>query len=559
MKKETIRFALETDARSRVTIYLINRANSKSICQFGDLTHNPHHMDGGFITGDGQVRVSGDASYVAVKPTSIQYSNYILDPSTWSWVPAPGAMVIPPELCEKINQVSPDQIPSLLTVLTGQTDFVFLSRSLQLDKLDFDHIHGTMTRAFVENTPSVVTSIPKDYKSLPIRDHDGFFLRMNVFCNSAVFEYKVFEHPKFGIRHFLFIPKHPGVWFNTSNGLAPTGDIVLDTRISDILNDRSPANAGLIEAGKIAKLDWEIFFGNRVFYVWRPNELQSRNTFAAALHFVAEAKKHGIEVVILRFSSFTSDGQKLLDLPAINKQAQAYNLGIPANIKSTGYVDCSIPQDAFIPRDIPVFWQNGNTTLFYGPGHMAILGNLLRAFGRIPSDAPDDASDSQGTDMQDGVSQYVFPKKKVGLLYPPSAQSRISNLVRVTKVAVPRISSAILHEEDALETALAQNAIESLFIAYADEFPEKELAAVLDLSGRTGIVVGVFTAAEVVSSSDAVMDLISQHFSVNANNAIPDSVFVKDMTARTVKNYIFVGGGTVSVTNSDETSINRKA
>ena len=556
MNKEHNRFALEADALSRVIIYLINRANSKSICQFGDLTHDPH---GGFISKDGQVSVSGDASYVAVKPTSIQYSNYILDPSTWSWVPAPGAMVIPPELCEKIIWISPYQIPTLLTELTGQNDFVFLSRSLRLDKLDFNNIHGTMTRSFDENTPSA--PIPKNCTPLQIRDHDGFFVRMNVLCNDAVFEYKTFKHQNLpGIYGFYFIPKHAGVWFNTPDGLAPTGDIVLDTRISDILNGRSPANAGLIDAGNIAALDWAVFLGHSVSYVWRSNEPQSKNTFAAALHFVAEAKKHGIEVVILRFSaSFGSDGQKLLKFPAIIKQACAYGIDIPANLKSTGYVDCSIPQDVFIPNDIPVFWQNGGTTLFYGPGHIAILGNLLRAFGEIPSDAPDDVPDSHGTDMQDVVSQYVFPRKKVGLLYPPSTSARISNLVRNAKAAIPRISSAIFSDDGKLETTISNHGIEVLFIAYADEFPEKELASVLDLCGRMRIVVGAFTATEVVSASDAEMELVSQCFYVNANDTNPDSVFAKDMKSRIVKEFVFEGDGTVSVTDSDETSMNRKA
>ena len=137
MNKEQNRFALETDAKSRLSVWVINHANSKSIGQLGDLFHDPFHVDGGFISGDGQVRVSGDASYVSFKPTSIQYSDYILDPSTWSWGPAPGAMVIPPELCERINQVSPYQIPTLLTNLTGQNDFVFLARALRLDILFF--------------------------------------------------------------------------------------------------------------------------------------------------------------------------------------------------------------------------------------------------------------------------------------------------------------------------------------------------------------------------------------------------------------------------------------
>ena len=553
MKKETIRFALETDARSRVIIYLINRANSKSICQFGNLTHDPH---GGFISGDGQVRVSGDASYVGVKPASLQYSEYIIDPSTWKPIPAPWATVIPPELCEKINQVSPYQIPTLLTELTGQNDFVFLSRSLRLDKLDFNNIHGTMTRSFDENTPSA--PIPKDCTPLQIRDHDGFFIRMNVFCHDAVFEFKTFNHQNLpqDIYGFCFIPKHPGVWFDTPDGLAPNGSIVLDTRIGDILNGRSPANAGLIDAGDIAKLDWAIFLGHRLIYVWRPNELQSCNTFAAALRFVAEAKKHGIEVVINRLSSFTSAaGQRLLELPAIVKQARDYGLEIPANLRFHGYVDCSIPQDIFISNDIPVFWQNGGNTLFYGPGHMAILRNLLRAFGEMPSDAPDDVPDSQGIDMQDSASQYALPKKKVGLLYPPSATTRINKLVKEAKAAVPRISSVILREDGKLETAISDHAVEALFIAYADELQEKDLVSIMDLCGRMGVVVGVFTAAEVVSSSDAVMDLVSQYFSVNANNAIPDSVFAKDMKKGNVKQYNFGDDRKVAVIESDEDSI----
>ncbi len=559
MNTEQNRFALKSDAKSRLSIWVINRANSKSIGQLGDLFHDPFHVDGGFISGDGQVRVSGDASYYAVKPASVQYTEYFIDIPRGKCVPAPGALAIPPELCERINQLSPYQIPTLLTELTGQNDFVFLARALRIDKLNFDNIHGTMTRAFKENTPEVADSIRKvckDWKLLPIRDHDGFFVHMNVFYNDAVFELKTFLHSKFGICPFLFIPKHSGIWFKTSNGLAPAGDIVLDVNIRDVLNGRSPANAGLIGAGNIASLDWAVFIGHRVIYVWRPNELlQSKNTFAAALHFVAEAKKHGIEVVIYRFTS--AAGQKLLDLPAVIKQARDYGLDIPANLKFHGYVDCSIPQDVFIPRGIPVFWQNGGCTLFYGPGSTAILKNLLQAFERIPRNEHDTVSVSHGTDTQDGVSQYVFPRKKVGLLYPPSASIRIINLVRNAKAAIPRISSAILHEEDAdaMEMALSQNGIDVLFIAYADELPEKELAAVLDLCGRTGIAVGVFSAAETVPSG-IVMELVSQHFAVNANNTSACSVFVKDMKSKEVKKYIFGDDGKVAVVVSDEDHIN---
>ena len=103
--------------------------------------------------------------------------------------------------------------------------------------------------------------------------------------------------------------------------------------------------------------------------------------------------------------------------------------------------------------------------------------------------------------------------------------------------------------------ALSQNGIDVLFIAYADELPEKELAAVLDLCGRTGIAVGVFSAAETVPSG-IVMELVSQHFAVNANNTSACSVFVKDMKSKEVKKYIFGDDGKVAVVASDEDHIN---
>jgi hypothetical protein len=158
--------------------------------------------------------------------------------------------------------------------------------------------------------------------------------------------------------------------------------------------------------------------------------------------------------------------------------------------------------------------------------------------------------------MQDGVCKYVFPRKKVGLFYPPSATTRINNLARKEKAAIPRISSAILRDEDALEMALSQYAVDALLIAYADELPEKELAAVLDLCGRTGIAVGIFSAAEVVPS-DIVMELVSQYFAVNANNTNADSVLAKDMKTGNVKQFIFGDDGKVAVVESDEDHINK--
>ena len=53
---------LDTDARARIAIYMINHANSPLIAQLGDLSHDAFR--GGFIFGDGLLTVSGDASCV---------------------------------------------------------------------------------------------------------------------------------------------------------------------------------------------------------------------------------------------------------------------------------------------------------------------------------------------------------------------------------------------------------------------------------------------------------------------------------------------------------------
>ena len=79
------RIVLEVDAWTRITIYLINHADSPLIAQLGNLSHDAFR--GGFISGDGRMVVSGDASCVQLlfdSPTSL--------PTSMSSAPKVGAI-----------------------------------------------------------------------------------------------------------------------------------------------------------------------------------------------------------------------------------------------------------------------------------------------------------------------------------------------------------------------------------------------------------------------------------------------------------------------------------
>ena len=171
-------FVLDTDARSRIAIYIINHADSPLIAQLGDLSHNAFR--GGFISGDGCMAVSGDASSIllsGVLPIS--------EPP-----PIGTAMLLSPVSSpmgcdmtvsdERFCPVTPGDMQYLLSRMTDHYDFTFLCRMLRLDKKDFDHLNnGIFIRTFddenIEKNP-----VPPGWILLPIRTYHRSLVRMNV-------------------------------------------------------------------------------------------------------------------------------------------------------------------------------------------------------------------------------------------------------------------------------------------------------------------------------------------------------------------------------------------
>ena len=324
------------DAFSRIVIAMVNAANSWRIRQYGDFTHDVTR--GGFIAGDGRVAISDDASYARILPP-VQPRYGPLDPLTWTWKqldPLFNSMMLGD--IKQIVHISPFEIKEMLTKY-GQRDYAFLSDSMGLDKVDYDLIiHGTMARTFVENCYQV----PGNQIPLPIYNQNGVFIRMNVFYNGAVFELKPFAHKNRPKPYpFLFRPDHSGICFNTpaasklpfrcalGGGLIPLFDeIVLDTRVSEVLDGRSPANAILILAGNHIGLDRVLFPGHKTFLLWRPGEPRSRQEFAAALNFVAAAKKHGVTVRIRQHP-----GNAVMGVGDLTRQAQSFGLHLPDELR----------------------------------------------------------------------------------------------------------------------------------------------------------------------------------------------------------------------------------
>ncbi len=563
------RFVLDVDAWSRIAVYMTNHADSPLIAQLGDLSHDAFR--GGFFSGDGRMAVSGDASSIQMLPAAEGFYPYppaIPQPVSTSLVPlqppmptpviAPHALSYPGPALQpynaptlpQIKSLRAQELPEVLTGMTGQNDFIFLCSMLGLDKIDFDNINtGIFIRTFVENT----IPTPPGCIGLPVRNHLGSFLRLNVIFKESVFELKVFKYvDRADLYLFLFKPERSGVWFRDGErGPVPGETVILDPDVNAVWNRTSSGNAGLILAGDIAEIDYKIFFGHPVQLVWRSDTFQSRNLFAVGLSFLAEAKKHGVDVSILKCSG-SSPANEILDLPQVRKQALYYGLDIPAPLKEIGYVFIPAAHEEFIPQDIPFFWSKGCSTLFFGSGYKAILKKLLKAFCQVPQDMQDTAvlSDSENGNMRCAG----FPRKQVSVFYAPSTESRIRKLIGQMELDIPCICSTVLQKEDALETALYRNEIKALFVVYAEYIPPKDLADALDLCERIQIVTGLFSlvAPEKKPSPEDVLkgtvkDLVSQSYLVTADG---DSVIAKDMDTEITERYTFEHDGSVSVTEA---------
>ena len=215
-----------------------------------------------------------------------------------------------------------------------------------------------------------------------------------------------------------------------------------------------------------------------------------------------------------------------------------------------------MPQKEFVPDGIPAFWSKGSATLFFGAGYSLIMEKLMRAFSGTFQNERGSTSIPDAGQEEDGADHYVFPQKQVGILYPHTAGNRVNKLINRIGLDTPGINSAI--DLDDLETAIFQYEIQALFIAYAEKIPSQKLADILDLCGRTKVVVGIFSGTEGTKEnpipedvlSSETKELVAQSYKVTVND---DDVIGRNATTGTVKRYHFEGN-VVFVSNTNNTN-----
>lgn len=493
-------FVQRIDAGSRIILEAINLSDKSRIAQMGDFTHNTNSE--GFYSWDGKKIALPTASQLT-KLTSEFLSQ-------------------PPELYG----------PNTVEVFTKQflaalgPDPVYLARSLKLDKRNYDNLrHGKIIRSFTDNiTPMAYTYIP-----LPIFDHLNVFLRMDVlyYGAGAVFTRKCFKFTdRPGELTLLFKPEHPGVCW----GICPEyrNDMVLTTDAMEFINFPQ-FYAWLNNSGDLEELDWEIFRGRRVSYLWHADGFQAKNQFSAAIHFAATARKHGIEAQIVKHHTETMLGDYVLTIPELIKQAYAYGLSIPSEFRNKKHVFTEDNIIEFVPVGIPHFWQNGRSTLFCGRGQKVLLFNLYQAFF---------------------LGYYGFWRRNIAIIFPENAEMRTCKLSRnlFGSHSPLLINSGILQNADELEKTVYQSGIEVIFIIFAEDFSHKELTALWERCEKMRLTIGIFTKEEDCPESvDEI--LVDQRFlTIDADQ----TVFAKDMKTQSIGKYSFKYYETLSASTGSE-------
>ena len=560
------KFFLETEAKSRLSVWIINHENSPKISQIGDFTRNNFHD--GFTLGDRRTNITGDARYVeglndveqgSFNPAMLQIpsnqapsipqaipgaqSSYLLTPipTQRTLVPYSASAMVPQgqgnDLLSQVPQIeplSPYSIPDLLLKSNPYYNFIRTCRMLGLDKKDFDKPKGVFTREFDADKDILIPGC----NPLVTCDKFGLFDSMFVMSGGKVFELKSFKFSnRSGIYQFRFIPSHPGFWLRGGK-LAPGEVAVLDPNICDVWNNTSPANIGLINAGDLTRLPWEILLWRMVQYVWRPDTIQSKDEFAAALRFLAKAKKNMVSATILKF---TASGKEEMFLPAIRQQALIFDLKFPEELKEDEYIHIPFPY-AEVPANIPFLWPNGYCTLFYGPGQKALLGKLIQAFQHVPSDSQNADKDTQAP--EEPVVKSSFPQKNVAVLFPSGTKCRTDNLMRKLNVCTTCISAEILKKANALEMDLLRNDTGVLFIIFANEIPPSDLVNVLEVCGSARIMTGIFSEKVDGWLDGSVFDFLSQRYGVEVRG---NSVNITDTETQKEERFIFEDDGFVSV------------
>lgn len=532
------------DATSRVVIRAINWSNNPRCAQLGQAAHDASM--GGLVSLDRNTALTDNAQclrqIIYPQQGMVFYPMYAFPMDVWCPVETMPQTFINaiPSITEKITGVTPQDMPSWLSNLTGQDDFVYLSRALKLDQVDYDQINsGAFIRVHADNTEP----IPAGCTDLPIWDHLSF-IRRNVLYQEDIFTVKYFRYAnQLDIYPFLFKPDKSCIWFPNRQDCWGLGRVVLCTEVQKVLAKETLFNALYIDAGKPSDLDWRLFRNRMIFFARNQNEYCARNELETLISFVAEAQKHKNSVSIIKDATLANDGgsffklDNILSWPELTALVERFDLEPPDSLRDEGFIfdpesRCnSSKTEQYWPECLVDTTANSDCLSFYGSGNLMILEILLRYF---------DAIQSQAEEYTDGfVIQYGKDKdtgwfpRNVGIICPFRKESQRDNLLKNLKARVLCIPGNL--HEDELRTELHQNRIKVLLVIGAAEYSPKKLADVLSLCKNMGIPVGLFSMED-DGPEPEVTRLVSQSFFTVADGK---SLILKNMKFNRIERFRF--------------------
>ena len=515
-------FVQGIDAQSQLAIWVINHLNSRQISKLG-LTH----------IGDGAADESGKKILHASGPGltlecrdavipqgQLPYQGGMLPttaqaPQQIGYVPA--QLAIP-----QLSLVSPHEIQQIISEITGGCDPVYTARELGLLTRKKDNVSGPkFGRAFCEPLVPVASLF-----NMECCDADGNFAGRYVLFNGSVFEAKLYKYTDSPDgAYFFFAPSKSAIF-------APQGcDGTFTTNANLIPLNR---NMGwLCVVGEVKDLDWEIirrFEGNaRLVWPVFPNDPKfTRNQFAKTFSIVTEARRHEVEMKILRaeatgqpIGGTYSALERLLDDREIKKLARKYGLKVdPVWDDLPGEI---LFEEKWISLRSP-FWNGNHVAVFFGKKSIEFLQKFTEQGLKTLS-----ASDK---------ALVVFDDKD-----KPMAKRFSVACDRNVRFATSRVFE---NKEAFLEKA--PKIADLVFIVIPDE--KSDLQDALELCDRAELPVGIF-----LRSADAPQQEFASGtglYYVAKSQSAENLFSVKNMKENSIVNYKFSPSGVEETPGTEE-------
>ena len=535
-QKKNEAFVHSVDTASRVTEWAVNHANSPQISKLG-LTY----VLGGAVDASGQKKLhtTGPGVTLELHDSSMQPGQFGLQPQSQYLQPAgqfglqPQMQYFPatcPPAISQFYSVPPQNLASAIMDLTGMLDLVSFAEKQNLFSRDMDKVTGPkLCRCFCE--PNHLA----DGYNFACFNADGSFKARFVLQNYSVFEVKWFKYtdsPEKG--YFLFAPSVSAVY-------APQncdGTFTTDANIACI--NFSMDMGWISTAGGVEKLDWEIIrrFGKNARLVWSvflDDQLLTRNNFAEVFAIVTEAKRHGVEMDIVRAEATAQsignmwDAQEsLLDEREIKKEARRYHLAIDPVWNG---LPCEIDfDDEPLAREVPPFWNGNRVTMFFGKKSVAFMQELVIR----------------------RITPWIDCKRVLVVV-----DEKDRNLARRIHTAGGSKVRGVMFDVfkgESVKVFLEKVPSLADLIFIVPPLGDSEMKAItreiLDACTQTGLPVGIFSRSEDAPPQETAVDTV--FYCVAKSQSTEDVFSVKNMKSNSIVNYKFSPAGVEETPGTEE-------